>query len=144
LVAVVAACFVFSPVLATLWRNFGLVRHAQSPEFRLSMPNLWTEIQQVKDAGLIQMMRMEDGKIIFLSIGLDTAKVFLAESLDSPSSFKELASFPLNAAAIRQNRRATGEAMLNQLRTAIGWPKSYSELKQSVERISAGSMDWRR
>jgi hypothetical protein len=96
LAVILVACFLLSPVLMALWRNVPMLSHANSPGFRLSMPNLWTEIQQVQGAGSTQLMRMEDGNIVFLSVGLDTAKVFITPQLDSTLSFSEVASFPIS------------------------------------------------
>src|SRR5207253_771415 len=103
------------------------IAHTKSPEFRLSMANLWTEVQHVKNGGSSQMMRMEDANIILLSVGLDTTKVFTTPRLDSVESFSELASFPIQR--LHKNPHDEGEVILKTLRTAIGWPKSVDELR---------------
>ncbi len=97
------------------------------------MTNLWTEIQQAKDAGSFQMMRMQDGNIIFLSVGASTAKVFVTPRLDTPASFVECGSFPIQkrTASTREQETIT----LNELRAAIGWPSSASELRQTLKGV---------
>ena len=101
---------------------------------RLKIPNIWSEINHVENFGETQMMRMEDGNIIFLSVGLDTTKVFVAANLESLSSFIELASFPITPTS--QDRRKSGDAILNQLRKAIAWPKTIDELKQNIRKMN--------
>jgi len=55
------------------WRKKArIVSKAHSPEHRLKIPNVWTEIQHVKHGGSTQMMRMTDGHFILLSVGVDT------------------------------------------------------------------------
>jgi hypothetical protein len=122
---------VFWPVLTALWRNVRMIQYAQTPEARLQIPNLWTEIEQAKDGGSFQMMRMKDGNIIFLSIGSDTAKVFVTPRLDAVESFVEYASFPIQK---RTKPCPEQQAIaLNELRAAIGWPDSISELRQQLQ-----------
>lgn len=119
------------PVIRAFWRAVRTVQYAQTPEARLQLTNLWTEIQQSKDAGSFQMMRMKDGNIIFLSVGADTAKVFVTPRLDNPASFVEYASFPIQqrTASAREQETIT----LNELRAAIGWPSSASALRQQLQ-----------
>lgn len=107
-----------------------MIQRAQTPEARLQIPNLWTEIQQTKGAGSSQMMRMKDGNIIFLSVGSDTAKVFVTPRLDNPTSFVEYASFAIQkrTASAREQEAIT----LNELRSTIGWPSSANELRQKL------------
>jgi hypothetical protein len=94
---------------------------------------MWTEVAHEKYGGAWQMMRMEDGNFIFLSVGLTTAKVFVKPTLDSPASHNELASFPI--IGLQEDRRAQSEVILKQLRTAIGWPKSINELRHNLENM---------
>src|SRR5690242_1594449 len=88
-------CVLFYPVFTAIWRNVRSILHFNTPEFRLSVPNFWTGVQHIKNGGSRQIMKMEDGNFIFLSLGLDTAKVFFTPRLDSIESFTELASFPI-------------------------------------------------
>ena len=81
------------------------------------------------------MMRMEDGNIILLSVGLDTTKVFVTPRLDSIASFTELASFPFSR--LHKDRRAKEDAILYELRKAIGWPKSTDDLRQTLSGLGA-------
>jgi hypothetical protein len=122
---------VFWPVLTALRRNVRMIQNGQTPEARLQIPNLWTEIEQSKGAGSFQMMRMKDGNIIFLSVGADTAKVFVTPRLDSPDSFTEYASFPIQKRT--SSTREQESITLNELRSAIGWPSSASELRQKLK-----------
>jgi hypothetical protein len=77
------------------------------------------------------MMRMKDGNIIFLSVGADTAKVFVTPRLDNPASFVEYASFPIQKRT--PSAREQEAITLNELRSAIGWPSSASELRQKLQ-----------
>lgn len=131
---ITVACVVLTPVVIALWNTVRVVSKAGSPEHRLQIPNIWTEIQEVKDAGSIQRMRMEDGNFILLSAGLDTMKVFVSPRLDSIESLVELASFPL--VQTHESRREQEKIGLNQLRTAVGWPKSIDELRHKLENAS--------
>ena len=134
IVAAILVAIVLFPALAALWRRASAITHSKSPEFRLSIPNLWTEIQHVKDRGSNQMMKMEDGEIILLSVGLDTTKVFVTPRLDSVESFSEVASFPM--ARLGDKQHIEGEVILKKLRTAIGWPKSVNQLRQTLSRLA--------
>ena len=81
------------------------------------------------------MMRMEDGNFILMSVGADTAKVFVSPRLDSIESFIELASFPLGH--FHEDRREQEKLILNQLRAAIGWPKSITGLRHKLQNVGA-------
>ncbi len=131
---VMIAFRIFFPVFVALWSWVRTLSHANSPEFRLSMPNLWTEIQHVKGGGSSQMMKIDDGNIILMSVGLDTTKVFVTPRLDSLESFTEIASFPIRRS--RRNFHSEGEAILNELRKAIGWPKTVEELRQTLSSLA--------
>jgi hypothetical protein len=120
---------------ASLFGNVNSLARANSPEFRLQMANLWTEIQRVKDGGATQMMKMEDGNIILLSVGAATTKIFVAPNLDSIGSFTEIGCFPLRSLNVFPH---VAEDALNKLRPAIGWPKSIDELRVSVSKIEPG------
>lgn len=112
-----------------------MIQYAQTPEARLQIPNLWTEIEQSKGAGSFQMMRMKDGNIIFLSVGADTAKIFVTPRLDHPTSFVEFASFPIQKRTASSREQET--ITLNELRSAIGRPNSASELRQKLENVNS-------
>jgi len=106
---------------------------ANSPEARLTIPNVWTEIQQVRNAGSIQRMRMRDGNFILLSVGYDTVKVMVSPTLASIESFTELASFGIGPS--QRNRRQQEASILNDLRKKIGFPKSLNELSQKLQKF---------
>jgi TPR repeat protein len=130
------------PLLTITLRYLRLIMYRRSKEFRLENPNIWTDIEHIEKGGAIEMMRMEDGQFILLSIGTATAKVFVRSKLDHTVSPIELASLPipefLNRMDIsREKRRDEDESILNQLRKVIGWPKSIDELKQKLETLGA-------
>lgn len=134
LASAVGVLLVLWPVVRAFWKVVCPVQNAQTPEARLQITNLWTEIQQSKEGGSFQMMRMADGNIIFLSIAADTAKVFVTPRLDNPASFVEYASFPIQKliASTREQQTIT----LDELRAAVGWPTSASELRQTLENVN--------
>ena len=85
------------------------VSQAHSPEHRLKIPNLWTEIERVKQGGSTQMMRMKDGNFIMLSVDVDTTRVLSSPQLDAKEPFTELASFPVrpsDKAAVNSKRQS--------------------------------------
>jgi hypothetical protein len=124
-------------LLAHMWRTTRAVMRARaiararSPRDLLRMASVWTPIQQVKNAGSTQTMRMDDGNFIMLSVGYDTTRIFFTPRFDSVESFVEVASFPIGD--ISKNRREAEEAILNRLRARIGWPKSTAELRAKIE-----------
>jgi hypothetical protein len=129
-----------------LERDLRVITRAPSREFCLENPNFWTDIEHVENGGAIQLMRMEDGQFILLSIGTATAKVFVRSKLDPAVSPIELASLPipefLNRMEIpREKRRGEDDLILNQLRKVIGWPKSIDELKHNLEMLDANPFD---
>ena len=134
------------PLLIISLRYLRLITFRQSKEFRLENPNFWTDPEHPENGGAIEMMRMEDGQFIILSVGMDTAKVFVRPKLDPTVSRIELASFQipgfLNRMDIsREKRRNEDELILNQLRKVIGWPKSIDELKHKLEKMEANPFD---
>ena len=100
----------------------------RSRALRFEIPNIWSAIQHVENGGSSQMVRIEDGSVIFLSIGFDTAKIFVARNLDSRASFTEPALFRMDtsAEASAESRRSYAQATLDRLTDAIGCPKSPS------------------
>jgi hypothetical protein len=115
-------------------------------EFYLKNPNFWTESEHPKNGGAIQIMKMEDGQFIVLSVGLATAKVFVRSKLDFTMSPVEVASFPIarfldRMEISREKRRDEDELILNQLRKVIEWPKSIDELRQKLEMLETNPLD---
>jgi|GEM_PF-6671911 len=114
------------------WRKKArMVSKAHSPEHRLKIPNIWTEIQQVKHGGSTQMMRMTDGHFIMLSVGVDTTKVSVSLEMAPIESFTEVASFPTGQS--QKSRRQQQASILNDLRKHIGFPQSVSELRDKLQ-----------
>ena len=120
------------------WKLSRAVSRTQSPAFRLSCHHFWTEANHVDDdGGASQFMRMPDGNIVMLSIGITTAKVFVTPEITNTPRFTEMASFDLpdateRFAMQRNHRRSVDEALLNRMRKAIAWPKSVDELRQTL------------
>ena len=108
-----------------------MVSKAHSPEHRLKISNVWTEIQHIKHGGSTQMMRMKDGNFILLSAGVDTTKVLVSPQLDPIESFTEVASFPVQQSHGGGRQQQT--AILNDLRKRIGFPQSVSELRDKLQ-----------
>jgi hypothetical protein len=115
-------------------RKQRMVSKAHSPEHRLKIPNVWTEIQHVKHGGSTQMMRMKDGNFILLSAGVDTTKVLVSLQLDPIESFTEVASFPVHQS--HGGGRQQQAAILDDLRKQIGFPQSVSELRDNSQALS--------
>jgi len=130
-----------SPFVIASCRYARLASHVNSDSFRLKQSNFWTEVQHNQEGGASQVMRMQDGNYIILSIGASTAKVLLTPELtpDALNAIRELASFPLvnedlRLKLSRQQRMKAEELSLELLRRAIGWPKSVEELRQILNR----------
>ncbi len=86
-------------------------------------------------------MRMPDGNIVMLSIGVTTAKVFVMPELSNTASIAEIASFDLSdpaerSAMPRSQRRKVDEGLLERMRKLIAWPKSVDELRQTLANLS--------
>jgi hypothetical protein len=138
---------VFCPVIVVFWRYARLLAHAKgavnSPNFRLSMDNFWTDVEHGDEAGgASQIMRLEDGNFVFLSVGVTTVRVFVTSGLERPDQFAEVASFETPHVEARQadphvERRSENELILSRLRKAIGWPKSTQELSTALATIDS-------
>ncbi|HZV35231.1 MAG TPA: hypothetical protein VFB72_11715, partial [Verrucomicrobiae bacterium] len=68
------------------------------------------------------------------SVGLDTIKVFVARNLKSLSSFSEVASYAIGRSS--GDRRKRGDAILQQLRDAVGLPKSIEQLRCNLTKVN--------
>lgn len=139
-VVIALVAVALSPVLIVMYRYAGILSSVNSPSFRLSTYNMWTEVTHVEDAGATQIMRMEDENFILLSVGITTAKIFTCVALDDPTGFIELATIPLDNPdtrldASRQDRQKEDEQFLFRIRTEIGWPKWVSELREVVQKL---------
>ena len=131
---IVLVLVVLSLVFVGWRRKAKKVKQAHSPEHRLKIPNLWTDIQHGRHGGSTQMMRMKDGNFILLSAGLDTTKVLVSPQLDATESFTELVSFPVSQS--HKDRRQQQAAILDELRKQIGFPQSITELRQLSQALS--------
>ncbi len=131
----IALCLVVIAFVLVAWRRKARkVAQAHSPEHRLKIPNVWTEIHDVKHGGCAEMMRMKDGTFILLDVGPDTAKVLVGSGLDALETFTELASFPAGRA--HKGRRQQQRAILDELKQQIGFPQSLDELRQKSQGLS--------
>jgi len=122
-------------VLFRYSRNLASVN---TDSFRLASPNFWTETQHVKDGGAREMMLMEDGNFVMLSVGITTLKIFVTPTLSSADAFVEIAGFGLQNASDRPSmpreaRRDQDEELLTNLRKTIGFPKSVAELRDTID-----------
>ncbi len=134
LVFEMALCAVVMGFLFLAWRRKarGLAK-AHSPEHRLKIPNVWTEMPHLKDGTCIQMMRLKDGNFIMLSIGPDSARVSVGPQFDSIESFTEVLSFALGRSETTgRPRRAT---IMDSLKLQIGFPQSVTELRQKAQAL---------
>jgi hypothetical protein len=132
-------------MIRSLLRRLVLFRHARaiantsSDDFRLSNVHMWTEAHHNKDGGgSFQRMRLQDGNIVFVSVGVGTVKVFVMplEATD-PTQFTELKEFALAHGWSRfelpsKRRFAEDLLILNHLRSAIAWPASVDELSATL------------
>ncbi len=131
----IALCLVVVTFVFVAWRRKRRkVAQAHSPEHRLKIPNVWTEIHDVKYGGWAEMMRMKDGNLIMLKPDGDTARIMVGSGLDAMESFTELASFPVNRA--HRGRRHQQRTILDELRQQIGFPQSIEELRQKSQALS--------
>jgi hypothetical protein len=131
------------PFIAVVWRLSRPISRAAapSPGDRLAQSNFWTEVTHVQDGGASQVMRMDDGNFILLSVGTATVEVFVAPRLDSFEAFRKVVTLPIpnaggRSAISRRQRRQQDEELLERLRKAIGWPRSVDELSRTVQRLS--------
>ena len=122
--------FCFSPAVIVAWRYSAVV--AKSPASRLEHPNVWTMVGPSMFGGANQMVRLEDGHLVYVSVGRSTAKVYVKKSLGSLASEK-VASFRIRH--LRQGGLPNAEAILGELRTAIGSPQSVADLRRSLEKL---------
>lgn len=109
------------------------IAHSYSDEFRLGQANLWTEVHHTKDKGSYQTMRLKDGNFVFVSVGLNTIKVFVAPKLTKPADLIEIKEFNLPNGLERlrwldKTRHAEDLLLLDRVRRAIAWPNSSDEL----------------
>jgi hypothetical protein len=129
----------------TLFRQLRAIRavtHMDSDDFRLSNANIWTEAHHTKDGGSVQRMRLKDGNIVFISVGITTVKVFVTPlEVSDLTQFRELKEFALANGLWRQmmmtpdKRYAEDLLLLNHLRRAIAWPASVDELSAALHGI---------
>ena len=117
------------------WRKVRRVSKAHSPEHRLKIPNLWTAIERGGHGCFSQMMRMEDGNFILLSVELDTTRVLVGPRFDSVESFTEVVSLP--ASHSHKSRSQEKAAILSELRKQIGFPRSVTELRDKSKAFSS-------
>ena len=130
-----ALCLVVIAFLFVAWRRKARkMAQAHSPEHRLRIPNVWTEIPDVKHGSSAEMMRMKDGNFIMLDVDVDAAKVLVGSGPGAMESFTELVSFPVSLA--HERRRQKQRAILDELRRQIGFPQSIEELRQKSQALS--------
>lgn len=130
-IALVAVVCTF--VFASWRRKARKVSQAHSPEHRLKIPNVWTEMRKVQHGSSAEMMRMKDGNFIMLTVDPDSAKVLVGPQLDALESFTELASFPVKQSPKSRHQQQT--AILEDLRKQIGFPESVNELHHKSQAL---------
>jgi hypothetical protein len=137
--SVIVAFLVFwlSVLPIVLWRTMRVLSSINSPAFRLSQPNCWTEVQHIAEAGAVERMWMEDGNYISLSVAVTTVIVCVSPCLEDPTAISVVASFEIQypierAQMTRQCRRSDDEKLLERLRRAIGFPKTVADLRRSL------------
>ena len=131
--------------LKTLFRQARTIADTDSDEFRLSNSNMWTEAHHNEDGGSFQRMRLEDGNVVFVSIGIATVQVFVTPlKVTDLKQFVKIREFVLTNAMQRQMMMmmmtpseccAENLLLLNHLRRAIAWPKSVDELRSTLNRM---------
>jgi hypothetical protein len=133
-----------SPLVIVFWRSMRVLSYMHSPRFRLEHGSIWTEIEHIPAGGSRQLIRMEDGNILLLSVGVTTVIVYVnpwlgGKHLD-PGKSDQLALFMVKDPFQRTNlsreaRRQEDEKMLDLLRKAVGFPKSTEELKRTLHKL---------
>ncbi len=135
LVFEMALCAVVMGFLFLAWRRRARsLAKAHSPEHRLKIPNVWTEMPPLKRGSSTEMMRMKDGNLIMLSVGPDSVRVCVGPRLDSIESFTELVSFALGGPA--PNGRRGWATVMHDLKTKVGFPQSVTELREKAKSLS--------
>jgi hypothetical protein len=127
-------CGVVVIFLILSWsRKSRAVSKAHSPEHRLKIPNLWTDIKHAPAGSSSRVMRMKDGNYILLRLGGDTVKVLAGPHANLAEEMSELASFDVaQSDGIRRRQQAQ---ILDDLARQIGFPKSVDELRQRSGRL---------
>ncbi len=88
-------------------------------------------------------MKMEDGNFLSLSVAIGTIAVFVRPRSDSMDGIAVLSEIQIldaerRSQLSRDERSKEDEALLFELRKAIGWPKTLRELRDSLERTGNG------
>jgi hypothetical protein len=130
-------------MIRTLFRQARTIADVNTDEFRLSNSNIWTEAHHTDDGGSVQRMRLEDGNVVFISIGIATVKVFVTPlKVTDSAQFIELREFVLtnglerHSMMTRDERNAEDLLLLNHLRRAIAWPKSIDNLRATLNEMN--------
>jgi len=131
---------VSSPFLMVLFRSVRAIAYTSSDDFRLRNANMWTEPRLAADGGSYQLMRLEDGNFVLISVGVTTLKVFVTPDQSDMTHYRELKEFALHNAADRfarsaQQRHAEDLLFLERVRRAIAWPSSIGDLTSALQAI---------
>jgi hypothetical protein len=138
LAALVAFCLCAIPVV--VWRYARTLAYAETDQFRLSQPDMWTEVNHVPDSGAVQQMQLEDGTFVSLSVAIATIAILIrphADSMDGTEAISEIRieDAERRSGLPRDQRAEEDEVLLLDLRNAIGWPKSVEELHGALARL---------
>jgi hypothetical protein len=139
-VVLAGALLVATPFFRALFRSARVIANTSTDDFRLSNANMWTEPRHTPDGGSLQLMRLRDGHLVLVSVGVSTVKVFTTPDRSDVTQYRELLEFPVHSAFERlsqssQQRRAEDLLFLDRVRRAIGWPESVSDLASSAQSI---------
>jgi hypothetical protein len=137
LLVIAIGLLVASPFIVAFFRATRSIAYTSTDEFRLRNTNMWTEAHHTKDGGSHQMMRLNDGVFVFVSIGVTTAKVFVTPDITDASRYKEMKEFTLPNGLLRldwsqEKRHAEDLKILERVRRTIAWPNSADELAHSL------------
>ncbi len=134
------ALLIVSPFLLVLFRSARAIAYTSTDDFRLSNANMWTEPHHPPDGGSVQLIRLKDGHLVLISVGVSTVKVLTTPDRSDITQYRELHEFPVYSAFERlnqssQQRLSEDLLLLKRVRRAIGWPESVSDLVSSVQSI---------
>jgi hypothetical protein len=138
LVLVGVCALVAGRFLIALIRYTRAIANASTDDFRLGKPNMWTEAHHTSDGGSFQLMRLNDGNFVLISVGVTTVKVLVTPDRTDVARYRELKDFPLLKGLERaqwppQKRHSEDLLVLHRVRQVIAWPTSADELSAILD-----------
>lgn len=110
------------------------VAQAHSPEHRLKVPDLWTDVPRAEHGTSVQMMRMKDDNFTMLRVRSESAQVLCSPQLEKKELFTELVSFAFTGSPAGHRRQQV--VMIGELRKQIGFPQDVGQLREVAAGLS--------